>query len=103
YKGGAPAMIDVMGGQVPIMFASLGSSWPHIKAGKLKVLATGGDTSSALLPNIPTLEKSGVPDFSSYEWNAVFAPKDTPADVIQTLSTAITKVLKDPDIASRLQ
>lgn len=103
YKGGGPAMTDVMGGQVPIMFASLGSSWPHIKAGKLKVLATGGDTPSALLPNIPTLEKSGVPDFSSYEWNAVFAPKDTPADVIQTLSTAITKVLKDPDIASRLQ
>jgi tripartite-type tricarboxylate transporter receptor subunit TctC len=103
YKGGGPAMTDVMGGQVPIMFASLGSSWPHIKAGKLKVLATGGDTPSALLPNIPTLDKSGVPNFSSYEWNAVFAPKDTPAEVIQILSTAITKVLQDPNVVSRLK
>ncbi len=103
YKGGGPAMTDVMGGQVPIMFASLGSSWPHIKAGKLKALATGGDTPPALLPNIPTLGKSGVPDFSSYEWNAVFAPKHTPDNVIQILSTAITKVLQDPDIVSRLQ
>ncbi len=103
YKGGGPAMTDVMGGQVPIMFASLGSSWPHIKAGKLKVLASGGDTRSALLPDTPTLKESGVADFSSYEWNAVFAPKNTPQEVLTVLSSAFTKVLKDPDIASRLQ
>ncbi len=103
YKGGGPAMTDVMGGQVPVMFASLGSSWPHIKAGKLKVLASGGDTRSALLPDVPTLKESGVADFSSYEWNAVFAPKNTPQEVLTVLSSAFTNVLKDPDIASRLQ
>ena len=103
YKGGGPAMTDVMGGQVPVMFASLGSSWPHIKAGKLKVLATGGETRSPLLPDTPTLKESGIPDFASYEWNAVFAPKGIPSEVILSLSTAITKVLNDPEIVDRLQ
>lgn len=103
YKGGGPAMTDVMGGQVPIMFASLGSSWPHIKAGKLKALAAGGDAPSPLLPDTPLLKDSGVPGFSSYEWNAVFAPKGTPPEILRTVSAALTKTLRNPEIAARLQ
>lgn len=102
YKGGGPAMIDVMSGQVPVMFASLGSAWAHIKDGKLRAVAVGGTTRSSTLPDLPTIAESGVPGFASYEWNAVFAPAGTPAPIVDQLSKALAETLKTPSVAQAL-
>ncbi|ARP89257.1 LacI family transcriptional regulator [Bordetella genomosp. 9] len=102
YKGGGPAMIDVMSGQVPVMFASMGSSWTHVKNGKLRAIAVGGDTRSLAAPDLPTIAESGVPGYQSYEWNAVFAPAGTPAPIIEQVSKALAEVLKDPGVKTVL-
>lgn len=102
YKGGGPAMIDVMGGQVPVMFASLGSAWPHIKDGKLRAIAVGGTTRSPTLPDLPTIAESGVPGYASYEWNAVFAPAGTPTPIVDQLSKALAETLKTASVAKAL-
>lgn len=102
YKGGGPAMIDVMGGQVPLMFASLGSAFAHIKNGKLKVIAVGGAERSKLIPDVPSIAESGVPGYASYEWNGIFVPTGTPAPIIQQLSTAFAQVLKEPKVQAQL-
>ncbi|MFQ1064709.1 tripartite tricarboxylate transporter substrate binding protein [Bordetella trematum] len=103
YKGGGPAMIDVMSGQVPIMFASMGSAWQHVKNGKLRAIAVGGDHRSAAAPDLPTIEESGVPGYASYEWNAVFAPSGTPPEIVEQVSQALAEVLKDEAIVTALQ
>ncbi len=102
YKGGGPAMIDVMSGQVPLMFASLGSAIPHIRNGKLRAVAVGGATRTPVLPDLPTLRESGVDGYEAYEWNAVFAPKGTPPAVIEKVSAALKKVLADPEVVANL-
>ena len=101
-RGGGPAMIDVMSGQVPVMFASMGSAWQHVKNGKLRAVALGGSTRSPAAPDLPTIAESGVPGYETYEWNAVFAPAGTPPEVVTQLSQALAKVLKDPAIAEQL-
>ncbi|OZI33751.1 LacI family transcriptional regulator [Bordetella genomosp. 5] len=102
YKGGGPAMIDVMAGQVPVMFASMGSAWQHVKNGKLRAVAVGGSQRSATAPDLPTLAEAGVPGYESYEWNAVFAPAGTPPEIIDQVSQALAEVLKDPAVANTL-
>lgn len=103
YKGGGPAMVDVMSGQVPIMFASLGSAWTHIQSGKLRPIAVGGDKRSPVMPQLPTIAESGVPGFSSYEWNAVFAPTGTPKEIVEKMSVTLAEVLKDPEVKTKLE
>ncbi|WP_454690236.1 tripartite tricarboxylate transporter substrate binding protein [Achromobacter aloeverae] len=102
YKGGGPAMVDVMSGQVPVMFASMASSWTHVQSGKLRAIAVGGDHRSAAAPDLPTIAESGVPGYSSYEWNAVFAPAGTPPEIVNQVSQALAQVLKDPAVAKQL-
>ncbi|CAM4342903.1 tripartite tricarboxylate transporter substrate binding protein [Bordetella muralis] len=102
YKGGGPAMLDVMAGQVPVMFASMGSGWQHVKNGKLRALAVGGATRSPSAPDLPTIAESGVPGYESYEWNAIFAPAGTPPAILDQLSKALAEVLKDPGVAQTL-
>jgi tripartite-type tricarboxylate transporter receptor subunit TctC len=102
YKGGGPAMIDVMSGQVPVMFASMGSAWQHVKNGKLRAVAVGGLERSKAAPHLPTIPESGVPGYETYEWNAVFAPAGTPPAIVDQVSQALAKVLKDPAIAEQL-
>ncbi|MDQ8030407.1 LacI family transcriptional regulator [Bordetella genomosp. 1] len=102
YKGGGPAMVDVMAGQVPVMFASMGSAWQHVKNGKLRAVAVGGGQRSPAAPDLPTLAESGVPGYESYEWNAVFAPAGTPPEILDQVSKALAEVLKDPAIAASL-
>jgi len=102
YKGGGPAMIDVMSGQVPVMFASMGSAWQHVKNGKLRAVAVGGTQRSKTAPDLPTIAESGVPGYETYEWNAVFAPAGTPPAIVDQVSQALAKVLKDPAIAEQL-
>ena len=102
YKGGGPAMMDVMSGQVPLMFASMGSAWQHVKSGKLRAVAVGGLERSKAAPELPTIAESGVPGYETHEWNAVFAPAGTPPAIIDRVSRALAKVLREPAMVEQL-
>jgi tripartite-type tricarboxylate transporter receptor subunit TctC len=102
YKGGGPALQDVMGGQVPMFFANMASGLPHVKSGKLRALAVTGSKRSAIAPDIPTIAESGVPGYEVYEWNAVFAPAGTPAEIIARTHAAIARALAAPEVRDRV-
>ncbi|KQP49675.1 tripartite tricarboxylate transporter substrate binding protein [Pseudorhodoferax sp. Leaf274] len=103
YKGGGPALTDVMAGQVPVFFGSLASSLAYIQAGKLRAVAVTGKARAAVLPQLPTVAEAGLPGYEVYEWNAVFVPAGTPAAVTERLSKELAAVLKDPEVRQRLQ
>ncbi|RZL90109.1 MAG: tripartite tricarboxylate transporter substrate binding protein [Variovorax sp.] len=103
YKGGGPALTDVMAGTVPVFFASLASSLPYIQGGKLRAVAVTGKARSPVLPQLPTVAESGLPGYEVYEWNALFAPAATPAPVVERLSKELAAVLAEPDVRTRLE
>ncbi|MCW0038293.1 tripartite tricarboxylate transporter substrate-binding protein, partial [Acinetobacter baumannii] len=103
YKGGGPAMMDVMSGQVPLMFASMGSAWQHVKTGKLRAVAVGGLERSKAAPELPTIAESGVPGYETYEWNAIFAPAGTPPAIVRQLQEASTKAVRLPEVQKHLK
>ena len=102
YKGGGPALNDVIGGQVPVFFANAASGLAHVKGGKLRVLAITGGKRIASLPDTPTMAEAGVAGYEVYEWNAIFAPAGTPAPVVAKLADALAKALASPDIKERV-
>ena len=102
YKGGAPALNDVIGGQVPVFFGNLASTLQHIQAGKLKPLAVTSAKRTAILPNVPTMAEAGVSGYEVYEWNALFAPTGTPDAIVAKLAAALQKTLDLPDIKARI-
>ena len=102
YKGNAPALADVLGGHVSLMFDTITTSLPMIRAGKLKALATTGPTRSALAPELPTMIEAGVPGFEISAWYAVFAPAKTPRDVLERLNGAIDRAIADPELARQM-
>ena len=102
YKGGGPAMVDVMGGQVPLFFANLASASGHIKNGKLRPIAVTSGKRSAALPDIPTISESGVPGYEVYEWNPVLAPAGISDDARRQLVAAIAKAMAAPDVRERI-
>jgi tripartite-type tricarboxylate transporter receptor subunit TctC len=102
YKGGSPAMTDLIGGQVDASFVNINTALPYIKSGKIKVLAVTGEQRAAVLPNVPTLSESGVHGVDIYSWQAVAAPKGLPKDVKAKLHAAIVAALNEPDIKARL-
>ncbi|MGV3654714.1 MAG: Bug family tripartite tricarboxylate transporter substrate binding protein [Noviherbaspirillum sp.] len=97
YKGSAPAISDLLGGHVPMMFDSMIAIMPHIKSGKVKPIAVTSAKRSALLPDVPTFAELGYPVMESYAWYGFFAPAKTPKDVIDKLNAATQKVMKGPD------
>ena len=103
YKGGGPALTDVMSGHVPVFFASLASSLPFIQGGKLRALAVTGKTHSPALPQLPTVAEAGLPGYEVYDWNAVFVPAGTPAPVVERLSKELAATLRDPEVRTRLE
>jgi tripartite-type tricarboxylate transporter receptor subunit TctC len=103
YKGGGPALNDVIGGQVPVFFANMASGLPHVKAGKLRALAVTGSKRSPALPEAPTIAEAGLPGYEVYEWNAIFAPAGTPAPIVAKLSNAISRALQSPDVRERVE
>ncbi len=102
YKGSAPAVADLLGGQVDIMFDNIPSSLPHIKAGKLKALATTGAKRSAALPDLPTVAEAGVPGYESGVWFGLAAPAGTPKDVIAKLNAETQKAARSPEFQKRM-
>jgi tripartite-type tricarboxylate transporter receptor subunit TctC len=102
YKGGAPAITDLLGGQTDVSFVNINAALPYIKAGKLKALAVTGEQRSAVLPKLPTLAESGIPGGEIYSWQAIAAPKGLPKDVKAKLHDAIVAALNDPDLKTKL-
>ena len=101
YKGVAPAINDVLGGQLPMVFASLPSSLAHIKAGKLRALAVSGSSRSPLLPDVPTLAET-VPGYNGTLWIGLFAPVGLPANVLDRLNGGMAKALASKDLRDKL-
>jgi tripartite-type tricarboxylate transporter receptor subunit TctC len=102
YKGGGPAMQDLLGGQIPAMVATPPSSIPHIKAGKIRALATTGAARAALMPDVPTVAESGYPGYEATNWYAYLAPAGTPKDVLDRLNQEIVQALRAPDVREQL-
>lgn len=102
YKGGAPALTDLAGGQVEMMFSAVTASGPLVKAGKLRALATAFDRRIESMPQVPTVAESGLPGFSAYEWNAIWAPAATPPDVVKRMESELREALKSPSAHQRL-
>ncbi len=102
YKGGGPALIDVMAGQVPLYFGNMASALPHVKNGKLKALAVTGAKRSPAAPELPTVSEAGMPGYQVYEWNAIFAPAGTPEAIVKRLHAEIAKALALPDLRERI-
>jgi tripartite-type tricarboxylate transporter receptor subunit TctC len=102
YKGGGPALNDVIGGQVPVFFGNLASTLQHVQSGRLRALAVTADKRSAILPSTPTLNEAGVKGAEVYEWNAIFAPAGTPDAVVLKLSDALQKALDNTEVKQRI-
>ncbi|MET0856562.1 MAG: tripartite tricarboxylate transporter substrate binding protein [Telluria sp.] len=102
YKGGAPAITDLLGGQVDVSFVNINTALPYVKAGKLKVLAVTGERRSPILPQVPTLDEAGVRGVDVYSWQAFAAPKGLPKDVKAKLHSAIVSAVNEPDIKAKL-
>jgi tripartite-type tricarboxylate transporter receptor subunit TctC len=102
YRGGAPAMQDLLGGRFTGYFAAPPTAMPHVESGKLVALATTGLTRPAYLPNIPTLAESGFPGFEALNWYSFVAPGKTPAPLLDRWNQEIVKVLRDPGVRDAL-
>ena len=102
YKGSAPAVADLLGNQISIMFDNLPSVIPHVRSGKLRAIAITTATRSPELPDVPTIAEAGLPGYEAASWFGLFAPADTPAPVLATLSTALAKVLSNPDVQKKI-
>jgi tripartite-type tricarboxylate transporter receptor subunit TctC len=97
YKGSNQAMQDVIGGQVPVSFVGMPNALPNLASGKIRALAVTTKRRDAELPNVPTMDEAGVKGYDATIWLALLAPKGTPADVVQKINAAVTKVLSTPD------
>ena len=102
YKGAAPALVDVMNGQVHIALLSAPGLIPHIKSGRLKPLAVTNAKRSLILPDLPTISESGLPGFEAEGWHGVFVPSATPASAVTTLNRALLTALSNEDVRTRL-
>ena len=103
YKGGGQAIIDVVGGQVPLGIVGLAPALPQLRAGKLKAVAVTGDKRSALLPDVPTVAESGIPGFVTVQWQGLSAPAGTPPPVLTRLHQAMLEVMRRPDVIDRIK
>ena len=102
YKGAGPAMVDVLSGQVQLYFATMPAAMPHVKAGKLAAVAVTSARRSQALPDLPTIEESGVPGYEASTWYGVLAPAHTPSAVVARLHGNIVKILADAALHARL-
>jgi tripartite-type tricarboxylate transporter receptor subunit TctC len=101
YKGNAQAIVDVMGGQVAMMFDQVSTSAGHVKGGKLRALGVTTKTRSPVLPEVPTLHEQGLADFEDVTWNGLVAPAGTPRDVLGRLHQEISRALSRPEFRAK--
>ena len=102
YKGAAPAVQDLIGGQVAVMPIDIAAGMPHIKSGKIKVIATATPAPIASLPGVPTIASAGLPGFEAWAWQGFAVPKGTPADVIEKLREGYVQAVNDPAVRAKL-
>jgi tripartite-type tricarboxylate transporter receptor subunit TctC len=102
YKGSAPAVTDLVGGQIDIMFDNMPSAIQHVRNGRLKAIAVTTAKRSPELPDVPTIAEAGVPGYEATSWFGMFAPANTPAPVVTRLNTALVKVLADAEVKKKL-
>jgi tripartite-type tricarboxylate transporter receptor subunit TctC len=102
YRGGGPAVTDVLSGQIPLAFVSAASVQQYIKSGALVALAQQTPRRASTLPDVPTFAESGIPNFLAYSWAGIFAPAKTPAPLIAQVNKALNEVLVDPGVRDRL-
>lgn len=98
YRGSAPAMQDLVGGQVQVMFADAPSALPFIRTGTITALAVGNPERSNLVPDLPTISESGVPDYEAYSWSGLLAPKGTPKEIVNKLNADLQIALANPEV-----
>jgi len=102
YKGSGPAIVDLLAGQIHLMFANITAGLPQVKAGRLRALATSGDTRSHAAPNLPTVAESGIPDYVVTSWFGVMAPARTPQEIVGKLSGALHGAMRAKDLLEKL-
>ncbi len=102
YRGGGPAINDVVGGQVPLLWVSIPAAAQFVKTGRLKALAVSTTKRSAAFPDVPTVQEAGVPDFEVDSWYAMFVPGKTPKPIIEKLNKALNQVVADPEMREKL-
>ncbi len=103
YKGVAPAMISLLGGETALLYDPVLTSLPHVKAGKIRALAVGSSTRTPLLPELPTVAESGVPGFEASSWFGIVAPAATPREIVARLHATLVKTIGDKEVSQRLQ
>jgi len=101
YRGGGPALLDTLGGQVDMSFPTLSAALPHVKAGNLRALGVTSTTRSPLLPDVPTLQEAGVKDFQFTQWLVLLAPANTPKEVVAHLNEGLRKTLTSKDVRDK--
>jgi tripartite-type tricarboxylate transporter receptor subunit TctC len=102
YRGSAPAMTDLLAGQVQLMFSDGPTALPHVKTGRVKALAVGSPRRSALVPDLPTMIEAGVPGYEAYSWAGVWVPAATPRDIVAKINADTVKAFSDPATKERL-
>jgi tripartite-type tricarboxylate transporter receptor subunit TctC len=102
YRGGAPSMLSLIAGETQFAVLSTQLSAPHIKSGKLRALASGGDTRNSHFPDVPTLRESGFPDVEAVQWVGMLAPAKTPKEIVDRINGAVRETLSNPDVVSKL-
>ena len=102
YKGGGPAIADLVGGEVQLMFSTIVQALPHIKSGKLKALAVSSLNRTSALPEVPTIDESGVPGYDETNWLGVLVPRATSSTIVDRLHKEIVQHLSSPDLRSKL-
>ncbi len=103
YKGGGPAMIDLMGGQVSMMFSSVTQTLPHGRAGRLKLIAVGSEKRVSTVPDTPTFAEAGLPGYEIYGWWGITTPAGVPRDIRAKLTRSFAEILREPETRERLQ
>ncbi len=102
YKGGAPAMTDLLGGQIDVIFALLPECLPHVKAGRLRALAVTAEARHPLLPDVPTVAEAGVPGLQVTSWNGLMAAAGTPPEIVAKINAELTRIAAAPDMNARI-
>ena len=102
YKGAAPAMTDLLGGQVPMMFDVISTALAHVRSGRLKAIAVTSAKRTTVMPEVPTVAESGIPGFEAISWFGLYAPAATPKDTVNRLNAEFNRVLQLPDVREKL-